>query len=348
MLGVIDLFRDQDTVDELGLSAIWDALADLLFPGTGTVQTRARYFLFVPWIFRTVETQRIPSTRAKAAVRRLEVKLIGSLLAGGTDQLGIIGRQAGAGLKRMPSAIYWSGLRRLGIRRLHGSVDQLLRTYDATARSAREALRDDDGEIVESVIARWDPYLPDVPDDFLDTPTRFELPLSEAAFLRDRVRDSGSGSLLDVLLSPEVRPSAMAFPWQHPDVRRFPESVRRTLSHAQRYSEAMHGAALLYNLQLAREKGVDEWSDTYEERLVAWADLLEDQGGAHAAWPREEFWEMVTAAQRVHPLARAFVDSWSQLLSRDGFQVHYNPRALALVTARELSVAMTKSPLVAS
>src|SRR5579863_4586568 len=117
MLAVIDLFREQDTIDELGLSAAWDAFADLLFPGTGTVQTRARYFLFVPWIFQLAEAQRVPSAKARATVRRLEVVLIGSLLAGGANQQGIIGSQAGAQLRRMPSAIYWSGLARLGIRR---------------------------------------------------------------------------------------------------------------------------------------------------------------------------------------------------------------------------------------
>ena len=34
MLAVIDLFRNQDTVDELGMSAVWDAFADLISAGT--------------------------------------------------------------------------------------------------------------------------------------------------------------------------------------------------------------------------------------------------------------------------------------------------------------------------
>ena len=50
ILDVVDLFKEQNTRDELGIGAIRDALADQLFPGTGTVQTRARYFLFIPWI----------------------------------------------------------------------------------------------------------------------------------------------------------------------------------------------------------------------------------------------------------------------------------------------------------
>ena len=49
---VIDLFREKGTVDELGFAPIRDAFADHLFPGTSTIQTRARYFLFVPWIMQ--------------------------------------------------------------------------------------------------------------------------------------------------------------------------------------------------------------------------------------------------------------------------------------------------------
>jgi hypothetical protein len=49
-LDVVDLLRESSTVDELGLGLVRDAFADLLFPGTSTIQTRARYFLFVPWI----------------------------------------------------------------------------------------------------------------------------------------------------------------------------------------------------------------------------------------------------------------------------------------------------------
>jgi hypothetical protein len=48
MAEVISLFRERDTRDELGIGVIRDALADLMFPGTSTIQTRARYFLFIP------------------------------------------------------------------------------------------------------------------------------------------------------------------------------------------------------------------------------------------------------------------------------------------------------------
>ena len=49
-LDVIDLFGEKDTRDELGIGTVRDALADRLFPGISTIQTRARYFLFIPWV----------------------------------------------------------------------------------------------------------------------------------------------------------------------------------------------------------------------------------------------------------------------------------------------------------
>lgn len=342
MLAVIDLFRDQGTVDELGLSAIWDSFADSLFPGTGTVQTRARYFLFIPWVFQVAEAQRVPSARARGAVRGLEIRLIGSLLAGGSDQAGIIGSQAGANLQRMPSAIYWSGLGRLGIRRLQGSTEQVFRAFDELHRSARHAVRDDDGELVDGTVRVWDRHIPAVPEGFPDVPIRLELTDEEAAVLRDRIHDSAPGSLLDVLLDTEIPLGRESFPWHHPRLVSFPADVRRTLHHAQRFSEAMHGAALLYNLLLAREKGVPEWTEDYEERLSEWRANLQGQGTAHVGWDRDQLWASAGAVRRVHPLAHRFVEDWCDLLAHEGFDIVDNPRAAALVGARERQL---KGPL---
>src|SRR5579863_8105027 len=83
MLDILDLFREKGTVDELGLGAIRDAFADMLFPGTGALQTRARYFLFVPWIYLRLEGQRVPSAEIARKARKAEIDLIERLLASG-------------------------------------------------------------------------------------------------------------------------------------------------------------------------------------------------------------------------------------------------------------------------
>ena len=44
----------QGAVDELGIGIIRDAFANYFFPGTSTIQTRAKYFLIVPYVLRDV------------------------------------------------------------------------------------------------------------------------------------------------------------------------------------------------------------------------------------------------------------------------------------------------------
>ena len=50
MLDILSALKEHETRDELGIGAVRDAFSDMFFPGTSTIQTRARYFLFVPWI----------------------------------------------------------------------------------------------------------------------------------------------------------------------------------------------------------------------------------------------------------------------------------------------------------
>ena len=57
MRRVLDLFREQGTVDEMGLGTLRDALADALFPGTSSIHTRLRYALFIPWIYRASRSE---------------------------------------------------------------------------------------------------------------------------------------------------------------------------------------------------------------------------------------------------------------------------------------------------
>ena len=47
ILSVLDLLSEPGTLDELGISPIRDGFANLFFPGTSTIQTRAKYLLIV-------------------------------------------------------------------------------------------------------------------------------------------------------------------------------------------------------------------------------------------------------------------------------------------------------------
>lgn len=110
---IVQAFTDPGTLDELGIGQVRDAFSNELFPGTSTIQTRARYFLFVPWLFqRAAANSR--GTAILPTAERYERQLIEGIRASGDTQ-GLIGQQAGAAVKRLPSSVYWGGLQRYGI-----------------------------------------------------------------------------------------------------------------------------------------------------------------------------------------------------------------------------------------
>ena len=73
-LELLSALNEPGTLDELGIGSIRDTFADKLFPGTTTIQTRARYFLFVTWILRIVEDG--PSRGAEDRARRARASRI--------------------------------------------------------------------------------------------------------------------------------------------------------------------------------------------------------------------------------------------------------------------------------
>ena len=135
MQDVLDQLGERTTRDELGIGGIRDAFADLLFPGTTTIQTAAKYFLFVPWMYVQLEQKNVPSKDVLAIVRKFEVELSKTLSAAAAEDVdedvhGIIGRRAGENLKRTASSVYWQGLLQWGIRRFSGSQDGYHRSLD--------------------------------------------------------------------------------------------------------------------------------------------------------------------------------------------------------------------------
>lgn len=76
---MLRLFEDTDTVDDLGIGTVRDSISNSLFPGTSVIQTRARYFLFVPWLFRRAEQRHPQQLVAKAT--DMERSLIEALRA---------------------------------------------------------------------------------------------------------------------------------------------------------------------------------------------------------------------------------------------------------------------------
>ena len=136
MLDVISLFREQNTRDELGIGSIRDAFANLFFPGVSTIQTRARYFLFISWIYQGLINRKATAKQVDGKLRQQEVALI-DILADSADNEGTIGKVARAALRRLPSSIYWYGIGSWGIYRYGGSQQEYHHAFDRLDRSNR-------------------------------------------------------------------------------------------------------------------------------------------------------------------------------------------------------------------
>lgn len=310
---VIDLFRRQTTRDELGIGTIRDALANLLAPGISTIQTRAKYFLLIPWVYQRLERIKCRSEDAAHRGRNNELR-IADALANSDDPSGTIGIEAKKALKRLPSSVYWGGLGTWGIRLFSGSLDQyhrsLNRFYDAEARG--KVLREDDeAQIFHG--ANWHPHLPDAPRDFLEVAS-FALTPEEAVYLQDRIQARVPESLIAFLSQRPETWSAVDFPWEDSLFSTYPPTLQGLVEHARCFSEVLHGAALLYNLMLAEAVPNDDLIEKYRTRLASWQAMMGDRDLAFREWDQQGFWAIVDVDQARIPIpTRSFASRWIEL-----------------------------------
>ncbi len=281
----------------------------MLSPGTSTIQTRLRYFIFLPWIFRRLEEERVSPRDFVGRLRHDEAQLIDCLRHLGTNQ-GVIGYAAGRDLKRMPSEIYWGGLGAWGIRRLDLSLAEYGRRASTLGRIGNE--RDDDGNLMTRSVSMWQADRA-LPDDFLRSDIGFELDPEEAQFLTDCIRRCHPDSLLAVLCGMPDMADGVDYPWDLP-TQALPDQVVETLRHARCFSELTLGPQLVYNVLLARrardELGwdVDELEGDQRERLAKWSQLIGDRLDALRSWVADlpEFWGVLVES-RIGVGTRSFV-----------------------------------------
>jgi len=320
VLELVSALGDRDTRDELGIGTVRDAYADLLFPGTSTIQTRARYFLFVPWIYLIIE-KRLRSNRAASKediakrLRHEEISLI-NYLAESDDPGGTIGIDARKTLKRLPSSIYWNGLSVWGIRICHGSQDQYnhaLHAYGPPEPLTRRGK--EDSAATGKHLLNWHPGLPSSPEYFPHTDISLSLTHEEAGYLRERIMHNAPGTFLAFLVDQGKRCYSVQFPWEHPQVGELSSRSRKSLQHAQNFSEIIHGAALLYNQLLAKASDHEERILEYNNKFIEWGELIQTQQKIFSQWDLDEFWDTAYSVNaRIPRSTKMFIDRWFDLV----------------------------------
>jgi hypothetical protein len=317
MREVIALFAESGTQDDIGIGVVRDAFSDLLFPGLSTVQTRVRYYLFVPWVFQRLEAERMSSSRAEARSREWEIQIINALFAGGAAA-GVIGREARGKLKQLPSYIYWGGLRSFGIRTFKGSRTDLFRSMDRINRTGQthRAIGDDP---IAAERGRWHANLPEPPDDLWES-TTLDLTEEEAHYLQERIVASHPDTLLAYLVrAPQPIDTDVRLPWDAVDLGEVPDMLAAKVTTARYFSEVIHGASLLYNLMLSEAcverqlPSADARVESYADELEQWAQMIAARRPVHDQISLNDFWSLVfSSGANVSPHARRFVSHWLQ------------------------------------
>lgn len=288
MREIAKLFFDSSTLDDIGIGQVRDSLADRLFPATSTVHTRARYFLFIPWIYEAA-AEKWSGTQATSKARDQERTLIETMKKFGHTK-GLIGRVAGASVATLPSNIYWSALANLGIRE-----------------------QPPGGGTTWNVSVDPPPGFPKAVDD------GFDLSAEEAKWLQERVLTTKPTSYLAHILRSglDTDITSIVWPWDHPALDSASNELQVLVEHARLFSLAMEGASLLYNLLLAEKYDAlvgpdDQWAPYYAERLETWAAEVDNDATALAGWDLDNFWRSAEA-ERNAPIpngTRLFVQAW--------------------------------------
>ena len=184
MLEIVDLFREKGTVDELGLGVIRDAFADQVLPGTSTLQSRARYWLFVPWLYRQLEPSGHPPrgpTSGRVSFRRGWCKR--SKPAANHRGSSALRREKVFG---PPAALYWAGTSTLRHPDLSGGPSAVI-TLRTTVlrRNGGPKVRGRRNGGCRSRPRNWHPASRRAKR--LSGPSRFKLCWVEADYLRERL-----------------------------------------------------------------------------------------------------------------------------------------------------------------
>lgn len=291
-LGVISMMDEEGAVDEIGIGKIRDAFANIFFPGTSTIMTRAKYFFIVPYAFmEAVRNKNL--TNYKMVINEVEEVIEKDCAKTMKKQYpergsGIIGTVSlpNKWVSRKPSSIYWNGLRQLGIFTWENisSIESYVKIAIASRGNELDKSKsksDDDENDSDDLDAGHRNSKPfwNVPQPDKNWRKNLSINLSkeEAGFLRDRISDKYQDTIFKSLVDNNVRLPEKATFEQASEL--FYDLVSDTNKHlidlANKFNLLVTLIRIRYNKILTRGMNSDvmgNW-DLYKERISEIAEF---------------------------------------------------------------------------
>ena len=292
VLSVLDLLSESGTLDELGIAPIRDGFANLFFPGTSTIQTRAKYFMIVPYALKDLEygSETNPN-RMLRTFDEVERKCGEILIGSEEDTDGIIGSRALAQNKwvnRTPADIYWAGLRNYGI--FTGgnlSLSEYIRAMCALKNQkaliaklgnrndntdADEGDDKDAGELFRMQF--W--KIPTYHDGWMNN-LSIKLSPEEGSFLKQQIITSYPDSMLAYILKNCITEIFACKTFQELDslIKIFPEQIQNNYTLAYTFSSFLFVLRVVYNIVVSdgqNEEANALWKK-FQPDLVELADV---------------------------------------------------------------------------
>lgn len=293
VMKVLQMVRDQNAIDELGLGRIRDAFANEMFPGMSTLQRRAKYFAVLPSLYHeaTKMNYRNPQEVRKQIIH-WEIRLTEMLINGcgisdekmtgitGSSTLEAAKRDETKYVKYDPTYIYQNGMRLYGMIRGNVSLEKLIFDQSVLRKKYPERYTNldtsSDAEeqfgIKQVFVTSGEAY------DFENgDKLPIQLTYKEAAFLKNHIETSHNSkdSLLAYLLKNEidVKPYFADFEKTKSIMDNLPEHFQRQYKLALHFSNWAKYMHLRYRYLFALGNGNIEDKNSWEGQMK---NLLDD------------------------------------------------------------------------
>lgn len=269
-MAVIDLMKENGAVDELGIGVVRDRLADILFPGTSTIQTRAKYFFIVPWCMIEAEKNFKNKVDYLKRLNNIETDVIKALIKNEpSNTTGIIGKYSIGTLKRKPSEIYWNGLRTYNIMPFNISRNQYISSIKTNKNNDIEEGDDKDSYYLDNDEIRWN--ITKSRKNWKENLT-LSLTKEESEFLKEKISRYHPNSIYSYIINNKDISLEDEDIYYLTFKNTLPEVVRNDLDLALNFGKVIHGAHIRYNIILRQKNSVE--IDDYEDYWNQWCNEM--------------------------------------------------------------------------